>query len=115
MVSGCEELRLGAVVEAGGPGRGVESGRVAKVLVNARSVAPNRRATRRRLACEELFVNREVELEFTALEKLLLCPNQSLQRKSLSGSPSERNYTRLPHGLRGSLPQRLKLNSCRWP
>jgi hypothetical protein len=113
MDGGHDELRLGATLEAGWCRGRVKLGRVAEVLVNARSVAPNRRATRRRLAFGRGVVDMKTELEFVALEKLLLCPNKALKQKSrrwLQARPYA--YMELPRSTWPSFP-RLMLNACR--
>jgi len=51
-------------------------GRVAKVAVNAPSVGPNRRATRRRLREREDFVDSPIELAKRAWRQLLYCHNK---------------------------------------
>ena len=58
-----------AVGEARGSGVKVGRGRVAEVQVNAAGVAPNRRATRRRLAMGKLLVNNKLRWINVSLAK----------------------------------------------
>ena len=107
MVCGNEELI--------GQGRGgrVETGRVAKVLVNARSVAPNRRATRRRIAFRAVAVDMKIELAVLALENCYFILTRSLQLKSRSFSRISRLETSNIFLLADAHLPRLKLNSNR--
>src|SRR6185369_15932239 len=90
-----------------------ELGRVAKVPVNARRVAPNRRATRRSVQLRGAFGDTKLSLAVEALENCYFVLTRSLQRKSLTPSLMGRAGNQLTIELWCPAVQRLKLNSPR--
>ena len=90
-------------------------GRVAKVPVNARSVAPNRRATRRSLRLRSVFVDTKLRVVVVALENCYFVLTRSLQLKSRFFSRTSRLETPNLFLLAHAHLPRLKLNSDRWP
>ena len=96
---------------AGGAGLArSRSGRVAKVLVNARGVAPNRRATRRSLALSGVVVDMKIKLDSRHWKNCYFVLTRSLQQKSLSPRRARDGYKSIAESSTGYRP-RLMLNS----